>query len=276
MKLITWNVNGIRAVERKGELEKLIQMYDPDVFLVQETKCKAEQVSVLDTTYPKYTKFYVSAAKAGYSGVSAWVKQKNSHRSTETDSESQEKKYFSDIQFKTPKIGTFDDEGRIVETTFEHDAKKYAVIGCYFPNGGKSDEAWQGKLVFYDQFLEYVNNLRQQGYNVIWGGDVNCAHNEIDLARPKNNNGKIGFHPLERRWMDKVIKNNWSDIWREKNPDTVDVYSWWHVITRSRARNIGWRIDYWFCDRVLFSDIKKIEYLTNQMGSDHCPVLLET
>lgn len=259
MRLITWNVNGVRAVERKGELAKLIGMHDPDILLLQETKCREDQVTMLDKTYPQYAKFYVSAAKAGYSGVSVWVKLENG----------------LDPEFHAPKIGTFDDEGRIAEVRFEQADQKYAVIGCYFPNGGKSDEAWQGKLVFYQQFLEYVNDLKSQGYIVIWGGDVNCAHNEIDLARPKNNNGKIGFHPLERSWMDKVVAAEWCDVWRSKNPELGDTYSWWHLITRSRARNVGWRIDYWFCGADFLPQIKNIEYLTNQMGSDHCPVLLE-
>lgn len=105
-------------------------------------------------------------------------------------------------------------------------------------------------------------------------GDVNCAHNEIDLARPDDNKHSIGFLPEERAWITKCIDQGWVDIFREKNPEKV-IYSWWHVITRARVRNVGWRIDYFFCDRELFSDIKNIEYLNEQMGSDHCPVMIE-
>lgn len=278
MKLITWNVNGLRAVERKGELETLLSNYDPDILLIQETKSRAEQVQALDLTYPEYTKYYVSATKAGYSGVAAWVKKSLFHPELDSGSFVQTK-----TQFSAPKLGIFDDEGRIVEVKFSithsqpptANPPRYAIIGCYFPNGGKSDEAWIGKLKFYEQFLTYTNQLRTEGYTVIWGGDVNCAHNEIDLARPKDNAGEIGFHPLERAWLDSVIQNNWLDIWRDTYPKTPDVYSWWHLITRSRARNVGWRIDYWFGDKNLRPNIKNIRYLTEQMGSDHCPVLLE-
>jgi exodeoxyribonuclease-3 len=259
MKLITWNVNGLRAVERKKELESLLRTYAPDILVLQETKCKESQISNLINKYSHYQQYYVAAQKAGYAGVCVWVKTEN----------------ILGAKFLAPKIGTFDDEGRIAETVFRWNQKKYSVIGCYFPNGGKSDEAWQGKLVFYQQFLEYINQRRADGYTVIWGGDVNCAHNEIDLARPKNNDGKIGFHPLERAWIDTCVENNWYDVWRKTNPATADTYSWWHLITRSRARNVGWRIDYWFCGAAVLPNIKNIAYLNNQMGSDHCPVLLE-
>ncbi|MDH3324657.1 MAG: exodeoxyribonuclease III, partial [Candidatus Peregrinibacteria bacterium] len=148
------------------------------------------------------------------------------------------------------------------------------IFSVYFPNGGKSDQAWQDKLKFYEDFLKHTNELRKNGKKVIWAGDVNCAHEAIDLARPKDNEGKIGFHPEERKRITNFIKNDWIDIFREKHPEKI-VYSWWHVITRARERNVGWRIDYFFCDKNFLNKVKNIEYLTNQMGSDHCPVLLE-
>jgi exodeoxyribonuclease III (xth) len=144
----------------------------------------------------------------------------------------------------------------------------------YFPNGGKSEEAWHGKLVFYEQFLEHINQLRSQGRRVIWCGDVNCAHEEIDIARPKENKDSIGFLPEERQWMTKVEEHGWRDVFRTKHPDAV-VYSWWHVLSGARKRNVGWRIDYIFVDEPLLTKVQDIHYRTEQMGSDHCPVVLE-
>ncbi len=167
-----------------------------------------------------------------------------------------------------------DTEGRISQLDFSQHNTEYSILNIYFPNGGKSPDAWEGKLVFYEKFLNYTNQLRKEGKEVIWAGDVNCAHQTIDLARPKDNEGKIGFHPAERAAITKYIDNNWIDIYRNQYPTEI-VYSWWHVITRARDRNVGWRIDYFFCDKPFVPKIKNIEYLTNQMGSDHCPVLLE-
>jgi len=112
------------------------------------------------------------------------------------------------------------------------------LFGIYFPNGGKSEQAWQDKLVFYTEFASYMDELRAGGASVIWGGDINCAHHSIDLARPEANDGKIGFHPLERAWLDGRVEDGWHDVWREQNPTTTDVYSWWDPVTRSRERNV--------------------------------------
>ena len=149
------------------------------------------------------------------------------------------------------------------------------IFGIYFPNGGKSEEAWQEKLVFYREFSRRMDALRAEGHHVIWGGDINCAHQEIDLARPRENDGKIGFHPLERAWLDDRTHEGWSDIWRTKNPTLTDVYSWWDTITRSRERNVGWRIDAFWGDETMLARTKNIEYLQDQYGSDHCPMLIE-
>ncbi len=255
MRIISWNVNGLRAVERKAEWGKLLENYAPDIVLIQEIKCKLDQIESINVAYPGYEKFYHSAEKKGYAGTSIWIK----------------KEKFKDIKFNTGMPAFDDNEGRISRIDFDD----FSVLGVYFPNGGKSEEAWEGKLVFYEKFLDYINQLRKEGRKVIWGGDVNCAHEYIDLARPKNNEGKIGFHPKERAWISKCIKQSWMDVWRKTFPVKTDVYSWWHVITRSRLRNVGWRIDYLFIDETLFPSVKRIEYLNDQMGSDHCPVLME-
>lgn len=259
MKIISWNVNGIRAVERKKELELLLKTHNPDVFLIQEIKAQPDKLTSLESQYnTDFEIFWHSAEKPGYAGTSIWLK----------------KSLIKDFQFKSGMPNFEDTEGRISQLNFSQNNTNYSILNIYFPNGGKSPEAWQDKLIFYEKFLNYTNQLRKNGKEVIWAGDVNCAHQAIDLARPKDNEGKIGFHPAERAAISKYIDNNWIDIYRDKYPTEI-VYSWWHVITKARARNVGWRIDYFFCDKSFVPKIKNIEYLTNQMGSDHCPVLLE-
>ncbi len=252
MKIISWNVNGIRAVERKGDLEQFIQEHQPDVFLIQEIKANENQLGAIIEKYADYQQFYHSAEKPGYSGTAIWVRQG------------------LNPTFHTGMPELNDIEGRISRVSIGNKE----IIAVYFPNGGKSPEAWEGKLLFYEHFLSFVNQLREQGKDVIFAGDVNCAHEAIDLARPKNNEGKIGFHPAERAHLDKWKSDGWVDIWRERNPDVTDVYSWWHVITRSRAKNVGWRIDYFFVDTKQKDSISEVHYLTEQLGSDHCPVSL--
>jgi exodeoxyribonuclease-3 len=117
-----------------------------------------------------------------------------------------------------------------------------------------------------------MNELRNQGHQVIVGGDMNVAHNEIDIARPRENDGKIGFHPDERAWMTRVTSDQWVDVWREGHPDTTDVYSYWDMVTRARERNVGWRIDYFIIDKAHYKDVVDADYLNDQMGSDHCPL----
>jgi len=263
MKIITWNVNGIRAVERKEALQELIKNYSPNILFLQEIKGKREQFSKYLSVNDDYEQFYHSAQKPGYAGTGIWIAKK--FAST-----------VSDIEFKTtvPKAPNMD-EGRVSHLSFMLDKKEYDLLSIYFPNGGKSDDAWKEKLVFFDKTLDYMNSLRELGHEVIVGGDMNVAHNEIDIARAKENDGKIGFHPKERAWMDKVIKNDWIDVWRDKNPDVKDVYSWWNVYTRARDRNVGWRLDYFFMDKKSRKIVKKIEYLHEHMGSDHCPLMMK-
>ena len=261
MKIASWNVNGIRAVERKKELQKFLETYDPDVFFIQEIKAKSEQLSKFLTEHLDYEQFYHSAEKPGYAGTGVWIK-----KSLEIEN----------LEFHTGMPDWDDNEGRVsrIGFTTKKSAEKFELLGVYFPNGGKSPEAWEEKLRFYDHFLSFVDGLRDEGKTVVWTGDVNCAHNEIDLARPEDNRQSIGFLPEERAWVSKCIEHGWVDIWREKFPEKI-IYSWWHVITRARERNVGWRIDYFFCDRKFFPQIQEIEYLNDQMGSDHCPVLLK-
>ena len=288
MKIITWNVNGIRAVERKKSLQELIEKQSPDILFLQEIKGKEEQFSKYLTQNEEYRQFYHSAQKPGYAGTGIWIRhdllQKvrrlnfNMHVPHLRDVYSENDEAMKNIKENegvdmnnVPNM----DEGRISHLSFVYDKKIYDLVSIYFPNGGKSKQAWENKLVFFDKVLKHMNELRKLGHEVIIGGDMNVAHTEIDIARAKENDGKIGFHPKERAWMDRVIKNDWVDVWRDKNPGVRDVYSWWNVITKARDRNVGWRIDYFFMDKNSVNSVKKVEYLNEQMGSDHCPLMME-
>lgn len=262
MKIISWNVNGLRAIEKKGELHNFITMYSPEILCLQETKSKHEQVKFIDEKFPEYEKFYHSAEKPGYSGTAIWI----------------QRKFSASHSFHSGMPDFNDTEGRISRVDFTKDEKNFSVIGVYFPNGGKSPEAWDGpdgKLDFYIKFLSYVQELKSQGRTVIFCGDVNTCHQEVDIARPKSNEGKIGFHPLERQKISNWITAGWKDIWREKNPEVIDQYSWWSYRGGARDRNVGWRIDYFFIDEKFLPSVQKIQYLNAQIGSDHCPVSLE-
>ena len=265
MKIVSWNVNGIRAVERKKNLVELLEKTDFDVCFFQEIKGNKEQFSKFLTDHDEYLQFYFSAEKKGYAGTGVWISKNFIESNIKKDS----------LQFLTGMDGFEDTEGRISQIQFEtNKGEKFALLGVYFPNGGKSPEVWTGKIKFYEDFLSYANKLQKNGLTVIWCGDVNCAHEEIDLARSETNKKSIGFLPEERDWISKCIKQGWIDVFRENFPDKVQ-YSWWHMLTRARDRNVGWRIDYFFvCEKNMFR-VKKIEYLDQQMGSDHCPVFLE-
>jgi len=263
MKIITWNVNGIRAVERKGDLQEFVDGQKADFFLFQEIKGQRDQFSTYLTEHPKYEQYYHSAQKKGYAGTGIWVRRDFMEKCT-------------DVSFHThvPDAPNMD-EGRVSRVTFTRAKNVYSIFSIYFPNGGKSDRAWKEKLVFYDKVHAHMSDLRTQGHTVIMGGDVNVAHNEIDIARAKNNDGKVGFHPKERAWVDRLIADAWIDIWRHRNPDVTDVYSWWDMVTRSRERNVGWRIDYFFINQQSEKKVQDITYLHGQHGSDHCPLLLD-
>ena len=263
MRIISWNVNGLRAVERKGNLSEFLSSFSPDIFLLQEIRSQAKQVLEIREKYLDYEQFYYSAKKPGYAGTAIWVKKNLNVKVG---------KFFTGFPADFEII---DREGRISRLDIQINQKKFAIFSVYFPNGGKSPEAWEYKLKFYAKFLKYINILRQEEIECIWAGDVNCAHREIDLARPQSNQGKIGFHPLERQCIDKFIEDGWRDIFRDKFPDKKEVYSWWHVISRARERNVGWRIDYFFADKNFAKKIQNIAYLSSQMGSDHCPVMMK-
>lgn len=253
MKLISWNVNGIRAWHKKGKLDWFLKE-KPDFFCLQETKAHPDQLTT-DLREPEgyFSYFDHSKTRKGYSGVAIYTKHE------------------PDFVEEGLGIEELDQEGRMLALFYEG----FVVITCYFPNGGGGPERLRYKLEFYDAFIKYVERLKNKGLDVIFCGDINTAHTEIDLARPKENIENTGFLPIERAWIDKLIKKGWIDTWRFKNPKVVDRYSYWDMKTRARERNVGWRIDYFFVSESLKDAIKKADILDSVEGSDHCPVLLE-
>lgn len=252
MKLISWNVNGLRAVHKKGRFDDLMKL-GADIIGIQETKCTPDQLPE-EVVYPKgYLSFFDSAKeRKGYSGVAVYTKVKPEK-----------------VEYGLGK-DEFDMEGRCLTLHF----KDFALVNCYFPNGGRDADHFTFKLNYYEEFLKHVKKLEHEYGRVIFCGDINVAHNEIDLARPKENAKSIGFLPVERAWVDKVQASGFIDTFRALHPSTV-TYSWWDQKTSSRERNVGWRIDYFFVNEDMFPSVKKSDILTEFMGSDHAPTVLE-
>jgi len=251
MKFISWNVNGIRAADRKG-LFNWSKKESPDILCLQEIKALPEQVPPHLRNAPGYHVFLNSAERKGYSGVAIFTKE----RPFEI------KKGFG--------IEKFDKEGRVLIIEYP----SFVLFNIYFPNGKKNDERLDYKLNFYDTFLGYIDNLKAEGKNIVVCGDFNTAHKEIDLTHPKANEGRSGFLPIERAWMDTFVDHGYVDTFRHFNKEP-NQYSWWDLKTRSRERNVGWRIDYFFVNKELLPHLKKAFIMQDVMGSDHCPVGIE-
>ena len=250
MKLYSWNVNGIRAAERKGFLDWLDEI-QPDILCLQETKARVDQLGSSLIKDHGYHTYWHSAQKAGYSGVATFCK---------------EEPYF--IQ-EGLGIDRFDSEGRVLITEHEN----FLLYNIYFPNGQKDDTRLNYKLDFYDELLPIVNDQVENGNNVIITGDWNTAHNAIDLARPKENEKTSGFMPLERERIDTYVSHGWVDTFRHFHSDS-DRYTWWTYRFGARERNIGWRIDYFFVNEILVEQLDDADIHPDIMGSDHCPVSL--
>jgi exodeoxyribonuclease-3 len=251
MKILSWNINGIRAADKKGLFEWL-KKESPDILCLQEIKAMPEQIPPHLRNTPYYNIFINSAERKGYSGVVTFSKEKPLKVKN---------------GFRMPK---FDIEGRTLITEFP----SFTLFNIYFPNGKKNQERLDYKLDFYDTFLSYVDNLKLEGKNIVVCGDFNTAHKEIDLYRPKENGKISGFLPIERAWMDTFIDHGYVDTFRYFNKES-DQYSWWDFKTRARERNVGWRIDYFFVNKEFISNVKKAFILQDVMGSDHCPVGIE-
>lgn len=252
MRIISWNTNGLRATAKQGFFTPLFKE-GPDILCLQETKAEPDQLPEEVRNVPGYFSYFSHPkVKKGYSGVAIYSKEKP-------------REVFYGMGIKS-----LDDEGRLLGIKL----KNYTIINGYFPNGGQGPDRLKYKLKFYDAFLKFIIELRKNGENVIFCGDINTAHEAIDLARPKENEENTGFLPIERAWITQVIKNNFIDVWRNLNPNKKDIYTYWDMKTRARDRNVGWRIDYFFADMKILSKIKDVGILTDYYGSDHCPLWL--
>lgn len=251
VRMLSWNVNGLRAVVTKGFVDWLIQE-QPDILCLQETKVNASQVPKELARLQGYKAFFASAERPGYSGVAMFTKREP-------------------LQVK-PGFGVerFDSEGR----TQVADYGDFVLYNVYFPNGKASPERLRYKMEFYEAFLEHVRQVLSSGKRVIVCGDVNTAHREIDLARPKENEKVSGFLPEERAWIDRFLAAGFLDTFRMFTSEGGH-YSWWDYKSRARERNVGWRIDYFFVSANLAERVKSAFILPEVMGSDHCPVGIE-
>ena len=259
MKLYSWNVNGIRAVCNKELFQKFIAEHDPDILCLQETKSQPDQSPV---DLPQYIEHWHSAEKKGYSGTAIFSKTQP-HEVRYGFSDSVQRKYdFAD------KFGDPTKEGRVLSARFDD----FWVITVYTPNSKDKLERLALRHDVWDKaFLEHVRELEVEA-PVLFCGDFNVAHKEIDLARPKENVGKHGFTVEEREGFDKMIEAGFVDTFRFLHPDQIDAYTWWTAWGGARARNIGWRIDYWMASEKIAPKIKDAQIHPEVMGSDHCPV----
>jgi exodeoxyribonuclease III len=253
LSIYSWNINGIRAAYKKGFLDWLVAT-QPDIVCLQETKIQAHQLTA-DMIEPPggYYAYYSHATRPGYSGTAIFTKQQP-------------------LSVKTGfGVEQFDTEGRSVIAEFDD----FVLFSHYYPNGASSVERLTYKMAFYEAWQAHVESVRGQGKAVIITGDVNTAHREIDLARPKDNVKVSGFLPQERAWMDQFLALGYVDTFRYFHPDATDAYTWWHQVTRARDRNVGWRIDYFFVDQAHIDRVQSAAIHSDVMGSDHCPISIE-
>jgi len=251
MKLISWNVNGLRAVVKKN-FRQVIEEMDADVFCIQETKLQAQQLDEALRDIPGYTSYWSHCSlKKGYSGVGAWSKIAP-----------------ASVRYGIG-IDAYDAEGRILEL----DLGDFVLFNIYFPNGQMNDARLQYKLDFYRDFFDYANQLKDAGRSLVITGDYNTAHNEIDLKNPRANANTSGFLRVERDWLDAIEAAGYVDTFRYLYPERVQ-YSWWSYRSRARERNAGWRIDYFFVSRDMVDQgrVKEAFIADDIHGSDHCPV----
>ena len=248
IRILCWNVNGIRAAAKKGFLDWLHQE-SPDILCLQEIKAQPEQITPEIQQPPGYYVCWNFPERKGYSGVATFSKEKPSEVSHGFG------------------LKQFDIEGRITITRYP----QFSLFNVYFPNGKMSQERLKYKMDFYDAFLGFVDPIKAKGGKLIVCGDFNTAHEEIDLARPKENENISGFLPMERAWMDKFVAHGFVDTFRHFNKEP-NHYTWWSLRTRAKERNIGWRLDYIFVSENLLDSVKEASILPDVTGSDHCPV----
>jgi exodeoxyribonuclease-3 len=252
LRALSWNVNGIRAVHRHGDLLGWMLDESPGILCLQETKCLVEQIPTELRQVESYNSYFVSADRPGYSGVAIYSKEKPVE--------------------VTAGIGVpeFDVEGRVLTAVYP----SFTLMNIYYPNGKMSAERLAYKMRFYDAFLKLVDSMVDAGRDLVICGDVNTAHTEADIARPKENSKLSGFLPEERAWMDELFSHGYVDTFRMFD-DRPGQYSYWDIKTRARDRDVGWRIDYFFVNQRFKDRVKNAFILKDVVGSDHCPVGVE-
>ncbi|MGI6686468.1 MAG: exodeoxyribonuclease III [Bacillota bacterium] len=251
MRIFSWNVNGLRAIQKNGFMDWVLNE-KPDILCLQETKIQEEQLSDELKQIPGYQAYFSFAERKGYSGVATYTKKEP---------------LSVQCGIGDPK---FDCEGRILITEFA----EFILLNIYFPNGQRDEIRLGYKMDFYEAILAYCDELVAKGKKLIICGDYNTAHKEIDLKNPKSNEKRSGFLPEERAWMDKFVSHGYVDVFRYFYPELVK-YSWWSYRFKARERNAGWRIDYHFVSENLINEVKGAEIHDHVMGSDHCPVMIE-
>ena len=249
MKLISWNVNGLRACITKG-FSLFFKSIDADIFCIQETKMQEEQAKEIE--YEGYYKYMNSAEKKGYSGTAIFTKIKPINVSYGIGIEEHDK------------------EGRVITIEFD----KFFLVNCYTPNSKRELERLAYRQIWEDEFRNYLIKL-DKVKPVILCGDLNVAHKEIDLKNPSTNHHNAGFTDEEREKMTKLLESNFTDTYRYLYPDKKDAYSWWSYMLKSRERNIGWRIDYFIVSNSIRDEIKDAIIHSEVLGSDHCPIELD-
>ena len=248
MKLISWNVNGIRACLTKG-FEEVFKKMDADIFCLQETKCQPDQINL---EFQGYTSYWNSAEKKGYSGTAIFTKQKPINVTYGIGIEEHDK------------------EGRVITLEFE----KFYMVDIYTPNSKRELERLEYRQIWEDEIRKYLLKLNETK-PVIMCGDLNVAHKEIDLKNPKTNRHNAGFTDEERNKMTELLDSGFTDTFRYLYPEKENAYSWWSYMGHAREKNVGWRIDYFIVSKSIEKQIKEAKIYTEIMGSDHCPVGLE-
>ena len=248
MKLISWNVNGIRACLNKG-FEDFFKQIDADIFCIQETKCQQEQV---DLKFENYLDYWNSAEKKGYSGTAIFTKKKPLNVTYGIGIEEHDK------------------EGRIITLEFE----KFYLVNNYTPNSKRELERLDYRQIWEDEIRKYLLKLNENK-PVIMCGDLNVAHKEIDLKNPKQNRRNAGFTDEERNKMTELLEAGFTDSFRYLYPEKENEYTWWSYMGHAREKNIGWRIDYFIVSKDIQNKIKEAKIYQEIFGSDHCPVELD-
>lgn len=252
MKIISYNINGIRSSIEKG-LTDWIKLYDADIVLFQETKAQKEQINSQVFEKMGYHVYSFSAQKKGYSGVACLTKTKPLH-----------------VEYGMG-IEKYDAEGRCLRMDFEN----FSVLNTYHPSGSSGDERQAFKMQWLADFQIYINKLKQSFPKLVISGDFNICHQKIDINNPQKHNKSSGFLPQERQWIGQFIESGFIDTFRWIYPNQENRYSWWSYRANSRQKNLGWRIDYQFVSENLKDIIFKADVFPEVQHSDHCPILLE-